>query len=595
MILRRGTGLLAGILLLAAVGLPAWGQASKLTAFIQPDRGVTEDQAVQLVIQIDGRQAPSVKPPALNGLTNLRVVGGPSTNSSFVWTGGKASSKFQLIYTLLAEGPGPAVIPAIHFELNGEPRHTDEIRFDVAASQGGSAGGRPSQAGAARGGEVFLKAELAKETVWVGEPVGLTVTLFAAARISSPVWRQQPTFGNFWVEELDVNSDDEAYRTRIDGRVFTAYPVERRLLIPPSAGEFELEPYVAQMEVRLSGNDIRDMFSLGRSQTIIRRTEPIKIRVKPLPSGAPDDFGGAVGSFRMEVGLDRAQAAVNDAVALRLTIAGKGSLRSVPAPTLEPPSGLKVFDPKLVESVTAADIEMTSHRTWEWILVPLAPGEVRLPELRFSYFDPDAAAYRVAESGELLLAVDRSAENPEAPIARGGIQLQRRDLAFIKPLRGELTPRRPRAHQRPGFVASLLVPLALLPVVIVVGRARARLNRDQGLSRSRRARARARKRLQAVRRKGDQMDSAGFHENVARALVEFVADRFNLPSAGLTYDLADELLASGEIDPGLRRRYRSCLETCDFARFVPAAGEAERRAEVLEEASELIERLERAL
>jgi hypothetical protein len=36
------------------------------------------------------------------------------------------------------------------------------------------------------------------------------------------------------------------------------------------------------------------------------------------------------------------------------------------------------------------------------------------------------------------------------------------------------------------------------------------------------------------------------------------------------------------------------LETCDFARFVPSAAASERRAEVLAEAEELIDQLEKA-
>ena len=53
-------------------------------------------------------------------------------------------------------------------------------------------------------------------------------------------------------------------------------------------------------------------------------------------------------------------------------------------------------------------------------------------------------------------------------------------------------------------------------------------------------------------------------------------------------------LSGRGIEDTLRRRFRSCLETCDFARFVPASGKVERRAEVLVEATELIDALERA-
>ena len=89
-------------------------------------------------------------------------------------------------------------------------------------------------------------------------------------------------------------------------------------------------------------------------------------------------------------------------------------------------------------------------------------------------------------------------------------------------------------------------------------------------------------------------DSAEFHEEVARSLVGYVGDRLNRSPSGLTYELADELLAARGIDENLRRRFRSCLETCDFARFVPASAKTERRTEVLAEASELIEALERS-
>ena len=41
--------------------------------------------------------------------------------------------------------------------------------------------------------------------------------------------------------------------------------------------------------------------------------------------------------------------------------------------------------------------------------------------------------------------------------------------------------------------------------------------------------------------------------------------------------------------------FRSCLETCDFARFGPSAAASDRRAEVLEQAERLVEQLEQEL
>jgi hypothetical protein len=141
----------------------------------------------------------------------------------------------------------------------------------------------------------------------------------------------------------------------------------------------------------------------------------------------------------------------------------------------------------------------------------------------------------------------------------------------------------------------VFLPLLLVPLVILIGRRRARLQQDQGLARSKRARSRAKRRFRGAQRRLESPDAAAFHENVARTLVEYIADRFNRAAAGLTYDIADELLASRGIAPELRRRFRSCLETCDFARYVPAAAESARRTELLKEAIAVVEALEKKL
>jgi hypothetical protein len=301
-----------------------------------------------------------------------------------------------------------------------------------------------------------------------------------------------------------------------------------------------------------------------------------------------------VGRYALEVGLDRAEASVNEAVALRATVQGEGTLRTVDPPVFDPPPELKVYDPEVTSTSQTRAGKVFSKKTWEWILVPLAPGSVELPGLSFPYFDSESGAYRVADSEPLLLAVERGDGMANTPVARGGVLLERRDLAFIKPLRGQLAEARPQLHERGLFLLLLFSPLLWTPLVIILGRRRDRLHRDQGLARARRARSGARKRLRSARKQLHDTDAAAFHAALARALVEYVADRFNRAPAGLTYELADELLSSKGIAEPLRGRFRSCLEACDFARFVPASASQERRTELLDEASTVLEQLERA-
>jgi hypothetical protein len=565
----------------------------RVEAFIQPQTAITDAEPIRLVIAVTGSdQPPEFRLPPL---TNLQVIGGPSTSTRLRSDFRTTTREASVSYTLLAEEPGPAEIPAIEVRVGSTVHTTQPIRFEVSRAPAGTAARRGAGPGRRDQADVFVRARLGSEEVWAGQPVSLDVELCTATRLGSRLdWRQTPSFSKFWVEDEAVDPEGESYRATIGGRTYVVYPLLRKLLVPSSPGEYDLEPFVLELEVRgAAADDFFGLLSFAQTRTVIRKTEPLRLGVRRLPqSGVPAGFDGAVGAFELGAELDRAQPAVDEAVALKVTVSGSGFLKSARPPDLGAPPGLKVFPPKTTESQSSRRGKMVSRKTWEWVLVPLMPGEVSLPQLRFPYFDPAEGRYRVAETGPLVLAVT-PADTPTR-VGRGDVRLERRDIAFIKARRGPLREGRPRIHHRPLFTALLVLPIALVPPVVFVGRRQARLRQDRARLRARRARRRARGRLRAAWRRLEQLDTGRFHEEVARALVEYAADRFDRPAAGLTYDTLDELLASRHVEPELRRRFRACLEGCDFARFVPAAARVERRRETLDEAQALIDRVESA-
>ena len=152
------------------------------------------------------------------------------------------------------------------------------------------------------------------------------------------------------------------------------------------------------------------------------------------------------------------------------------------------------------------------------------------------------------------------------------MRLQRKEIAFIKPLRGRLQDERARTHQKPWFLTALIAPAVWVPALILLGRRQARLRHDLGFARAGRARTRARKHLRATERRMANLDAGGFHEEVARSLVEYVADRFDRPPSGLTYEVADSLLEHRGVNAALRGRFRACLERCDLRASSPIRG-----------------------
>ena len=593
--LRQGaTGL---VLALALGGVSvAQTRTPEVQAYVQPRAGITDVTQVRLVIEIKGAQNPQVENPSIGGLENLRMLRNrPSVEQSTSFINGQVSASYRLIYTLLPERTGPASIPGLKVKVDGKSFTTEPIRFEVSPSPK-----RPEESGTedngrgSSGNVVFVETKLSRDEVWVGEPVMSTASVYSTLRVHDIGLAELPSFSQFLANSIPVDINAEATRAEIEGRGYAVYPVRRDLLIPLGPGTYTIDPYTIQIQVQ-SRRDAFDLFARGT--TVIRKTEPTTLKVKPLPDNAPAGFGGAVGDFEFRASLDRVEATVNDAVALRVTVEGAGSLKAIDPPVWTEPTGVKVYDPEDNLETDIRNGTLISRKTWEWVIVPLAPGNIELDSVEFVFFEPRRGVYRTSTAPSLQLAVS---EGDGLPIVGSGgdrsvISLDQKDIAFVKQLRGAaLAYAAPPLYARWWFASLVLLPFFWVPYFVWLGRRRDLLQRDQGLARGRRARRRARKALRVIKKKMPESDSASFHETVARTLVEYVGDRFNRAPSGLTYELADELLAGRGVDEIVRRRFRACLETCDFARFVPASSKAARRSEVLEEATKLIDTLERA-
>jgi BatD DUF11 like domain len=579
----------------------------RVAASILPQGRITDTTDIRLVITVDGSSLPDVSTPRLPAMTNVRVTGGPSTsrNSSYTFENGRiaSSSALTLTYFLAPSGKGPAEIPPFDVVVGGTTYRTQALRFNIEAGRSGPAPpqapqGTPRDDGsddesAGNAADVFLQTKVGANSVWSGQPVTLDVTLYAASQVNGFTWTDVPSLPGLWAEDLPVDPGRDRRVVTMNGRQYVAYPVARKLVIPTGSGPLTIQPFSAQVQVRRAVRDpFASFFALGGFINIVRRTAAVKLDVKPLPeAGRPTDFSGAVGSFRMKVVPDHTAVDLGDAIAVRVTIEGEGSLQSAAPPKLVAPPDVKIYDPKALDSTMLGADHLGSKKSWEWVIVPLAPGTVQVPAPTFSYFDPASGSYRQLKGEIPDLTVRRGAGGQEPVAARGEVQANTKDIAFLKMLRGPLHEAQAPLHKRGWFVTLLVLPLLLTPAGIAAGRRRERFLLDHGFARARRAARTAGKRLDRAAR-GAKDSPAAFHEEVAGALVDYVADRANRKAAGLTYDQLDGILADKGVADELRRRYRTCLETCDFARFVPESGRPEAVADLVTEARGILRALE---
>ena len=145
----------------------------------------------------------------------------------------------------------------------------------------------------------------------------------------------------------------------------------------------------------------------SREERFAVQAESLSVVVEPLPEeDRPADFTGAVGVLQLGAKLDSTTTRSGDPVVLTVTVSGAGNVKLFPRPDIEIPwaSVVSASDRVRVDSLGS---RVRGSREFDYILTPVRSGNLVLPALHYSYFDPDRGVYAVAESAPVELRVLR--------------------------------------------------------------------------------------------------------------------------------------------------------------------------------------------
>ncbi|MFQ5878019.1 MAG: BatD family protein [Acidobacteriota bacterium] len=584
-------GRLAAGLLICSLGLTG-ARAEEIAVSASVDRSrLRVGDSLTLTVEVVGAGSDRVAAPDVPRIDDFDLLGGPAVSRRFRWVNGRSSSSVSFRYTLAPRRPGRLRIPPVRLLVGGRTYATRTIEVEVLPPGAPPPSGPPSRGPRRRpagpgprrapsGDEVRVRAEAEPRTVYVGQQVTVAIILESREDLLGLSLKDTPSFQGFWSEEIELPDDRGAKRIQIGGIPYVRYTLMKRALFPTSAGRLTIPSVTYQIQVRRRSRDPIESFFFTPVDNLVRSTAPIAIDVLPLPEQSrPADFSGAVGRFDLAVSADRSEAAVNDAVGLKVRVAGEGNLRAVGAPRLPDLTDFKKYDPKVSSTTGVREDRLHGEKTWDYVLIPLAPGEQTIPPVTFSFFDPEAERYRTVWSAPIPIRVARgegTAGSTYAPVTQADVRRLRQDIHYIK-----LAPEGLRDRSRPFYRTPLFAALLLLPVAADLGIFAAAFRRDRWRAnararRERRARSVARRRLREARRRMSPASSRAFYAAVARALTEYVADKFDTSAAGLTHQRIEELLAAHGAEERVRLSYHRCLEACDYARFAPtSSGEAE--------------------
>jgi hypothetical protein len=425
---------LAPAALLVLAFLPARG-APTLIQHIEPTDVNVGDQVTVTLTVNNGNG--DIDLPRVDGLELQQTYA--STNITF--TNGTLTNSVSQIFTLVPDRPGDFTIPAFDIRVSGgQVLHAHEMKIHVSggssnipapannpaalspnqppmpgagpvvlppAQDGGGTGNAPDQSSTSvsppmgsdgRPAKVFMVITPETTDAYVGQTIPMRIEFYI--RLDSIAQQDSlPTIDgiDFLMNDLsvrpaedEVNIGEETYHRE----------TWRTAISAPKTGDFPL-----QMERDTYWTkDARGVFSdplgnfFGPRPQLAHGNVPsnqLVVHVHPLPDeGKPADFTGAIGQFQAAGNASPTIVNVGEPVYLDFSISGRGNFDHVRCPALAADPAWKTYVPS--SKINFDDESRTQGaKSFRQAVIPQKNGELKLPPVDFSYFDPATKKYVV--------------------------------------------------------------------------------------------------------------------------------------------------------------------------------------------------------
>lgn len=576
---------------------------------------VALDEQVTLTITVSGSVSNIPQPdiPDLKGFT--AYSSGRSQNLSII--NGKISSSVSFTYILVPNNTGEYTLGPFSIDYNGKTYSAGSINIKVLPrnaqpplsrpqAQSSGAEEQDTQPLPQHRKELFIEVYVDKLRAYVNEQITLTFALYQAVNLfDNPVYNPPSTTG-FWTEDMPPQ---KKYYKVVNGARYLVTEI-KTALFATGPGEFtigpaRLEATVEDIDKFMSKNPFdmfdHDPFSMfKRGKPLVLATDPIKVEIEPLPEqNKPVDFKGDVGNFDISMNVDRGTVEENQPISLKIKINGKGNIKTISSPVLPDMGDIKFYESGSSENISKDNYVVQGEKIFEKMVIPKKAGNLTIGPVEYTYFDPVLRDYKQKRIDLVTISVTKSKEEPAekttfAPIAeKEEIQLLKRDIGYIKISSIQFKPKNNFLYRNVVFLLINILPFLLMIILYLYELYNNRLRTDIGYARSLRARGVASKRLKGARKKINKNMVKEFYTEIYRAVIEYIADKLNIPHPSITRESLEEKLKEAGVSADIIDKVKLIFDDCDMARFASAGFIKLDMDRVLIEAEGIITNLEK--
>jgi len=553
--------------LAAPMGLEA--QVEFVAKVSKKKLGLNERLRIDFEMNEDGD---NFEPPDFEG---FRVLGGPNQSISNSWINGKRSYSKTYSFFLAPLRKGAITIGQAAIEIDSQ--RYKSLPVEVMVTEAVEIPKDGNNADYLASENVHLVAEVSNTNPYLNEAITVVYKLYVSNQVSiTSNWREidSPKYADFWSQTLDQKGQLQIYEGQYRGEDYRYVILRTTVLYPQKTGELSIEPLTLDVpiDVRSNRRDFFGRFMTTRVNKTIsagRRT----IEVKPLPlENRPEDFTGAVGYFDFDTSISRTELDAQESLEYSVTVRGEGNLKLFELPKPQFPNAFEVYEPARSDKISTRSTGMRGSVAEVYTLVPQNQGNYPLPELSFSYFDPNLERYITKTATDHVVNVingpeQETTQQSASDQSASTVPVDKERFRYIK-LKADWTPTNPTPWFGTwAYWQWILGLLLLLPVWFALSAVRERYLGDTA------ARAqRQRKRLIAQylsEAKAQQNNPSAFYGALERSLHLFLKAKLKLETSGLSKENISKLMTQRNVAPEAIERLIGLIERCERARYAP--------------------------
>ena len=521
-------------------------------------------------------------------MPDFDVLMGPSQSTSYSssWVNGKNTSETTVSFTyiLMPKKEGTYTIAPATIKVKGATYSSNGLSIKVLPADKSGKSSSNSSSGTSSAtisnDDFFVRMIVSKANVYEQEGFLVTFKLYAA-RPCGLSGAKFPEFEGFLAQEIDL-PDKQWVQDHYNNRNYFTVDLKQVVLYPQRSGQLTIGKGTYDATIRISTPSkarsiFDDFFDSYRDVNKQLVSQPATINVKPLPSGKPASFSGAVGNFTMTASLSNDHVKANEAVTVKVKISGNGNLKVLKNPEVIFPNDFDVYDPKVDVDTKTTTSGVTGSKNIEYMAIPRYAGDFEIPAVSFSYFDTKSQSYKNLTSDSFKLHVDKG-DNSSATASsvtnysnKESVKYLGQDIRFLKTRGIHFITRRDDVFFGSFlYYLAYIVPAILFVIFFIMYRNQIKENSDLAKVRIRKANKMAIKRLKNAGKLMQEKKKEAFYEEILKALWGYLSDKLSIPQADLTKDNVEAELAKYGVDELLTKEFMDILNTCEFARYAPS-------------------------